>query len=76
MQPSTACPASSLLDEELRVEPLAHEAALHVGERDDHGVDLARRDELPQLLPAQHGAILFGTPRTGEPSPSIIGDMT
>ena len=45
--PLDRVPRVHLVDEELRVEPLAHEAALHVGERDDHGVDLARRDERP-----------------------------
>ena len=65
-----------LLDEELPVEPLAHQAALHVRERDDHRVDLARRDERPQLLPAQHGAILCGSPGTRRSSSSISGDMT
>ena len=43
-----------LLDEELAVEPLAHQASLHVGERDDDRVDLTGRNLLPQLVGAQH----------------------
>ncbi len=37
-------PRVHLVDEELRVEPLAHEAALHVGERDNDRVDRAGLD--------------------------------
>ncbi len=48
-----------LVAEELRVEPLSHEPALHVGERDDDGVDRARLDLGLQLLEREHGAILF-----------------
>ena len=49
-----------LLDEELAVEPLSHEPALHVGERDDDRVDRAVLDLGLQLVEAQHaGAILF-----------------
>ena len=46
------------VDEELGVEALAHEAALHVGERRDHRVDLARRNfflELREAEVAGHG---------------------
>ena len=47
-----------LLAEELRVEPLSHEPALHVGERDDDRVDRARLDLGLQLVERQHAAIL------------------
>ena len=47
-------PGVGLLDEELAVEALAHEAALHVGERDDDRVDRAPPHLDPQLLEAQH----------------------
>ena len=47
-------PGLHLVDEELRVEPLAQQTTLHVREGDDHRVDLARRDELLQLLESQH----------------------
>jgi hypothetical protein len=43
-----------LLEEELRVEPLPHQPALHVGKRDDDGVDLAAGGEVGQLLD-RHG---------------------
>jgi hypothetical protein len=39
-----------LVDEERRVDPLALQTALHVGQRDDHGVDGARRDRGADLL--------------------------
>jgi hypothetical protein len=42
--------------EELGVEPLAHEAALHVGEARDHGVDRAHGDVFPEFLERQHRA--------------------
>ena len=47
-------PGLVLGEEELRVEPLAHQAALHVGEADDDGVDRSRLDVRPQLVEAQH----------------------
>ena len=50
-----------LLDEELGVEALPHQASLHVGERDDDGVDLAALDERTQFLERQHA---------GDPIPS------
>ncbi len=40
--------------EELSGQALALEPALHVGEREDHGVDLAGGDELAQLVQGQH----------------------
>ena len=43
-----------LLEEELRVEALAHQAALHVGERGDDRVDRPRLDVRPQFLDFQH----------------------
>jgi hypothetical protein len=43
-----------LREEELRVEALAHEAALHVGEARDDSVDGAGGDVLLQLLDRQH----------------------
>jgi hypothetical protein len=65
-----------LLDEELTVQPLPHEASLHVGEGDDDGVHLAGGNQLPQLVGAQH-------PRDPTPPPpsarhvtlGAIGDM-
>ena len=59
MQPSTSCPAADLVAEELPVEPLPHEPALHVGERDDDGVDRARLDLGSSSSKRQHAAILF-----------------
>ena len=47
-----------LLAEELGVEPFSHQATLHVGERDDDGVDRARLDLRSKLVYRQHGAIL------------------
>ena len=58
MQPSTVVLGADLLDEELAVEPLPHETALHVGEGDDHGVDRAALDLGLELVEGQHGAIL------------------
>jgi hypothetical protein len=43
------------LDEILRIDPLAHEPTLHVGERNDHRVDLAGGDFLGELLLGQQG---------------------
>lgn len=44
-----------LVEKEARGEPLALEPALHVGEGQDDGVDLAARDEGVQLLDGQRG---------------------
>ena len=49
---------ADLLDEELAVQALAQQPALHVGERDDDRVDRARLHVGPQLVEAQHEAIL------------------
>ena len=57
--PLDPVPRVHLLEEELRVQPLAHQAALHVREGDDDGVDGAAPDVRPQLLDAQHARILF-----------------
>ena len=46
---------ADLLDEELAVEPLAHQPALHVGEGDDDRVDRARLHVGLQLVEAKHG---------------------
>ena len=43
-----------LLEEELGVEPLPHQPALHVGEGSDHRVDGSRLDLRPQFLDRQH----------------------
>ena len=48
-----------LLEEERRVQPLAHHPALHVGERRDHRVDRAAVDVDPQLLERQHEATIY-----------------
>src|SRR5205807_247984 len=55
-----AAVADRVVEEELRLEPLAHEPALHVGERDDDRVDRAALHVAPQLLDAQHAPILAG----------------
>ena len=51
-----------LLDEEVRLHALAHQASLHVGERDDDGVDLAGLDLLFQFVEREHrsAALLAG----------------
>ena len=54
MQPSTVVAGVELLEEELRVEALPHQAALHVGEGGDDGVDRARLDVRPQFVDFQH----------------------
>ena len=55
MQPSTAMLARSISSQKnSAVEPLSHEPALHVGERDDDRVDRARLDLRLQLVEAQH----------------------
>ena len=43
-----------VVEEEPRVEALAHQPALHVGERSDDGVDRPALDLLPQLVDGQH----------------------
>jgi hypothetical protein len=43
-----------LLAEELSVQALPHEPALHIGERDDDRVDRARVDLRSQRVEAQH----------------------
>ena len=45
-----------LLQEELGRQPLALQAALHVGEGEHDGVDLARTDRGPQFLEGQQAA--------------------
>ena len=45
-----------LLQEELRRQPLALQAALHVGEGEHDGVDLVLADRDPQLLQGQQSA--------------------
>ena len=54
MHPSPLVAGLVLGEEELGIEPLAHQPALHVGEARDHGVDRARGDVLPQLLERRH----------------------
>ena len=39
-----------LVDEVMRDQPLAHQAALHVGDREQDGVDLPPLDQIPKLL--------------------------
>ena len=46
------------LEEQPRRHALADETALHVGERDDHGVDLAGPDQVGQLLHRQVSGLL------------------
>jgi hypothetical protein len=47
-------PGADLVHEELAVEPLPHQPALHVGEGDDHGVDSSRLHVGPQRVEAEH----------------------
>ena len=47
-------PLTDLVDEELRVQALAEQAALHVGERDDDRVDLTALDLMPEVVEGQH----------------------
>jgi hypothetical protein len=49
-----------LVEEERRVLAFPYQAALHVGERGHDGVDAAAVHLLPQLVEAQHAAILSG----------------
>ena len=51
--PFGALTARCRLNEELGVDTLAHQAALHVGEGDDDGVDLAPLDRGGQLIARQ-----------------------
>ncbi len=51
-----------VLDEELPVEALAHEPALHVGEGDDHRVDRAVLDRRRQFVQRQHGSGVYAVP--------------
>ena len=66
-----------LLDEVLRVDALAEQAALHVGERDDDGVDRPALDVAFQLVERQHRRITEGAgsnrlPPTGiDPTPRV-----
>jgi hypothetical protein len=52
-------PGLELLQEELAVEPLSRQAALHVGERDDDSVDRAALDLAAQLVQREHVRILY-----------------
>ena len=61
-------PGLELLQEELAVDPLAHQAALHVGERDDDRVDRAALDLAPQLVQGEHVRILYEIPRDLTPA--------
>ena len=65
--------ADDAVEERLAVDALAHEPALHVGDRDDQGVDPAVADHRLQLLePRMVGAALVGAVvavgRRGHPS--------
>jgi len=46
-----------VLDEVLPVQPLALQPALHVGDRDDHGVDDAALDPVDELVHRQVPAV-------------------
>ena len=52
-----------LFEEELRGQPLSLEPALHVGERQHHGVDAVVAGLDPQLLHRQHAALAALWPR-------------
>ena len=66
----------NLLDEELGVEPLPHQAPLHVGERDDDRVDLAGGDQLSQRVGAQHPGDPMRLPPSAQRETLVaIGDM-
>ena len=56
---------AGLLDEELAVQALAEQPALHVGERHDDGVDRARLHVGLQLVEAKHGGDLRASNVTG-----------
>lgn len=49
-------PVHGVFEKEPRRDALAHEAALHISEGDDDGVDLARGDGLSQLVRCQISA--------------------
>jgi hypothetical protein len=51
-----------LVEEELGRQPLALEPALHVGEGEHDGVDLALTDLHPEPLQAEHPALLAVRP--------------
>ena len=51
-----------VFDEELPVQALAHEPALHVGEGDDHRVDRAVLDRRRQFVQRQHGSGVYAVP--------------
>src|SRR5207248_3533816 len=59
-----------LLEEELGLDALAEQAALHVGERGDDGVDRPVLDLGSQLFDGQHSA-LGGSEGAGLPAPSF-----
>ena len=52
-------PCFELAQEELGVDALAHQPALHVGEGDDDGVDRAGLDVVAQLMLGKHVGILY-----------------
>jgi hypothetical protein len=63
------------VEEEARIDPFAHRPPVVIGEGDDHGVDLTRRDPSAQLLPRQHPAhvahrcpVLLRRPRSVAPT--------
>ena len=56
---------ADLVDEELAVQPLAQQAALHVGERDHDRVDSTGLDVRPQLVEARARA---------DPTPRVASD--
>ena len=47
-----------LLEEDLGVEALAHEAAVVVGEADEHGLDLALRHQRLAALEREHASLI------------------
>ena len=62
--------AVHLGDEELGVQALAHQAPLHVGERDDHRVDLAALDQILQFVVAEHASEHISV-RRGDDTPPM-----
>jgi hypothetical protein len=56
LQPSGAV-REHLVGEVLGVQAFALQPALHVGERDNHGVDLAAGDEFGQIEGAEHSGV-------------------
>ncbi len=67
MQPFHRMLVVDLLDEELAVQALPHQAPLHVGEGDDDGVDLAALHQLAQLCKRQHA----DDPMPSVPPPTV-----